>query len=204
MSGNTRQATSGRRRPGQGTRRTDTAVRDLEALALRRAGQTYDTIAAQMGYADRSAAWKAVERALEAAKHEAAGAAVALELARLDEMLAAVYPGAILGNPQMIATVLRLMERRAKYLDLDNVTDLPTDPVTSIETAIARMDSPDGLERLAKLHVDAAHGLFSALLRNIDEPREGVISPRWTTTVLSALISASLSTLKQEEGMDGS
>lgn len=42
-----------------------------------------------------------------------------LELERLDRMLLAVYEDAIAGDDKKIATVLKLMERRARYLGLD-------------------------------------------------------------------------------------
>jgi hypothetical protein len=44
---------------------------------------------------------------------------VLLALVRLDQMLQAVWPGVLKGDPQMIALALRIEERRAKLLGLD-------------------------------------------------------------------------------------
>lgn len=61
-----------------------TAYRDAEALACRARGWTYDRVAAEMGYTDRSGARKAVERAMSAAVRETAEEAKTLLLADLN------------------------------------------------------------------------------------------------------------------------
>lgn len=42
-----------------------------------------------------------------------------LELERLDQLQAAIYPDAIKGNEKKITAVLKIMDRRAKYMGLD-------------------------------------------------------------------------------------
>ena len=61
------------------------AARDVEALTYRAQGLTYDRIADQMGYANRSGAQKAVERAIAASVRESADEAKTLILADLFE-----------------------------------------------------------------------------------------------------------------------
>jgi hypothetical protein len=61
------------------------AARDAEALAYRAQGWKFDRIADQMGYANRSGAQKAVERALAASVRETSDEAKTLILADLYE-----------------------------------------------------------------------------------------------------------------------
>jgi len=95
--------------------------RELECLALRKAGATYDQIAEKTGLA-REGARLAVSRALKglaAATTEAAEEVRQLELDRLDAMLLGLWQKAQRGDAQAIDRVLRIQERRAKYLGLD-------------------------------------------------------------------------------------
>lgn len=102
------------------TRAERTRNRDIKALSLRAAGLDYDTIARQLGMANRSVAWKAVQRALNEQKREAAAQVLDLELTRLDQMTPRVYSAAVQGDLRAIDRVLKIMERRAKLLNLDN------------------------------------------------------------------------------------
>ncbi len=73
------------------------------------------------GWDERYAA-KDLRRALEQAESdldETARDVLRLELERLDEMQEAAQRLISTGSPQAIKTVLKIMERRAKYLGLD-------------------------------------------------------------------------------------
>ena len=97
-------------------------LRDAQALELRKQGLQYHEIASRMGYAQKSGAHHAVQRALRAAladRDEDAEDVRALEIQRLDDLLQGLWNKAIGGNPQAIDRVLRIMERRALYLGLD-------------------------------------------------------------------------------------
>jgi AraC-like DNA-binding protein len=72
--------------------RIRTAEREAAALDLRKTGATYEAIAHSVGYGDRSAAAKAVSRALAATIQEPADELRRLESERLDALLAAVWP----------------------------------------------------------------------------------------------------------------
>jgi len=71
--------------------RPGTAERDAKACALRRKGLTYDDIAAELGFRDRSAARKSVKRALGTIAGEPAAELVTLEAERLDELTRCLY-----------------------------------------------------------------------------------------------------------------
>lgn len=72
-------------KPGR-TRSIADRERDLRAITLKRQGSTYDQIAAEMGYADYSGAYKAVQRGLQDACREEASELVAMEAERLDAL----------------------------------------------------------------------------------------------------------------------
>lgn len=100
-------------------RRIDSAHRDAAALDMRRAGHSYAHIAAELGYADRGHAHRQVSKALDAVRSEPAEALRDMELARLDEMHAAVWDQARDGDLHALDRILRIMERRARLLGLD-------------------------------------------------------------------------------------
>lgn len=97
----------------------ETVERQRAALALRGAGVSYAAIAARLGFANASGAWKAVQRALKTTLQEPADDLRQLELQRLDAMHAAIWPHAMRGHLKSVDTILRLMERRARLLGLD-------------------------------------------------------------------------------------
>lgn len=112
---------------GHRTRRERTSARDARAANLRAAGHSFAVIAEKMGYADSSGARKAVYRVLDRNAWEPVEEARLLELARLDQLLAAAWhimrtaptPAMQL---QAVKSVLSIMERRTKYLGLDAPT----------------------------------------------------------------------------------
>jgi predicted transcriptional regulator len=106
---------------GQYTRTTDTARRDAEAAELRSKGLSYQAIADEMGYASKSGAWEAVQRALKAIVEEPAENLRQLERERLDRMYEAAS-AALEANPHSLAaitTLLKISESRRKLEGLD-------------------------------------------------------------------------------------
>lgn len=95
------------------------ALRRRNALELRRAGATWDEIAERTGYASKGAACKDISRALEGLVRRPAEAYVNEELDRLDAMLTGLWPKARRGDVRSVDAVLRIMDRRARYLGLD-------------------------------------------------------------------------------------
>lgn len=99
--------------------RIRTAAREASALELRKTGATYEAIAQSVGYSDRSAAAKAVSRALAATIQEPADELRRLEGERLDALLGAVWPEAMTGRRSAVDSCLRIMDRRSKLFGLD-------------------------------------------------------------------------------------
>lgn len=96
--------------------------RAAHALQLRKAGHSYDRIAKEVGYRSRGAAYKAVVRGLRDMLQEPADEVRALELSRLDQLIAARWVGALKGSNQALDRILRCMEMRAKILGLYDYT----------------------------------------------------------------------------------
>jgi len=66
--------------------------RAVEALRLRAAGESFDAIASELGYAGRSGAYKAVQRVLDSSEHEAAEELRTIGLIRLEAILRRLWP----------------------------------------------------------------------------------------------------------------
>jgi hypothetical protein len=129
-----------------GRRRTiEDRDRDAKAVELRRRHLNYPQIAAQMGYKDPSGAYHAVQRGLQDATSDASEEVKRLELDRLDDIargfqrvFATRHYAISLGSGKVVLdpstgqplvddgpviqaglALIRVMERRAKYLGLD-------------------------------------------------------------------------------------
>lgn len=93
--------------------------RRKKVVSLRRQGASIAEIArtldisAATASSDLTAALEAVGRTFDARE------TMTLELERLDRMMLGVYQDAVNGDDKKIATVLKIMERRARYLGLD-------------------------------------------------------------------------------------
>lgn len=97
----------------------DTAERRRKAVEYRKAGLNFQTIADQLGYKSASGAYRAVRAALLAAVREPTEELIALEVARLDDLLRGIWADARTGDLDKLDRVLRIMQRRAKLLGLD-------------------------------------------------------------------------------------
>lgn len=127
---------------GRYERTLASAERDAQAARLRAQHWTYQQIADELGYPDKSVAYRAVQRALRAAIREPGEELLALELERLDRLARAaeevleahhvkVAGGEIVydeaGQPledtrpvlEAIDRLLKIQERRARLLGLD-------------------------------------------------------------------------------------
>ncbi len=97
------------------------AERRARALQLRKEGASFNDIGAELGMS-RSAAHKTVQRGLAELTRLAEGEADelrAMELARLDALLNAVWPAATDGDLPAVDRALKIGERRARLLGLD-------------------------------------------------------------------------------------
>lgn len=118
--------------------------KERQVLELRRAGATYDECARAVGYATPQGAYLAYQRALKRTLVEAGTEeARQTELDRLDRLQRAVWPKAMNGDLQAINSVLRIFDRRARYLGLDAPIkqEIKVDiaDATSIDAEVARL-----------------------------------------------------------------
>lgn len=103
-----------------GQRALDTMDKKLEALELRKAGNSYAEIANALGYKTSSGAYRAVMTALKKTLQDPSEEVRQLEIERLDAMLMAMWEKR--DKPMYADRILRIMERRAKLLGLDAPT----------------------------------------------------------------------------------
>jgi hypothetical protein len=128
------------------------AERQGQALALRKAGLGYAAIARQLGYAGASGAYKAIMTALRALTREPAEELRALELARLDDLLAGLWADARRGNVAKVDRVLKVMARRAALLGLDAPQRFAevTDHRQEAEAIAAEIGKPELVGQIAR------------------------------------------------------
>ncbi len=152
--------------PASRAQRAKTAERRAKAVAMRLAGADFDTIAATLGYADRASAHKDITRALEAAvveQHHSVDLYRAEELQRLDLLLAEAWAvlkrshvtvshGRVIRDDetgekllddgpvlQAIDRILKIQERRSKYLGLDAPTKVEAITIDALDHEIAKL-----------------------------------------------------------------
>lgn len=100
------------------------AARRLKALSLRQAGASFRDIASQLGVS-RQQAYRDVDAALSELaelQREKTEKLRALELARLDRLLLAVWPRAQGGDLQAVDRAVRILERISRLMGLDAPT----------------------------------------------------------------------------------
>lgn len=132
---------------------------EIRALELRKKGLSYLAIGREMGLSE-SGAHGCVTRALKALRAEAAESAEDvrdLELQRLDRMLTIAEAAAEAGDLSAIDRVLRIQERRAKYLGLDapTRTDVRAEVVARQDLSHLDDDRLAQIERLLRADPDA-------------------------------------------------
>ena len=132
--------------------------RENDALAMRTRGCTYDQIANALGISRQGAA-DCVKRSLAALKtdtEEKAEEVRDLELRRLDRMLQIAEGAAESGDISAIDRVLRIQERRSKYLGLDAPAKAEIKSETTARVDLGVLDDRklDDLERAYKRILD--------------------------------------------------
>lgn len=148
-----------RRRDRNAARRDAARIKEQRALDLRLAGATFQQIAEALGYANRSSARRAFERALEAEIRIGAEARETLraeQAARLERLLRSAWPAAVRGDAKARGDVIRLLERQARLLGLDAPVNLRvTDGLDGeIEALLEEMERLAREEAAAMLTAD--------------------------------------------------
>ena len=117
-------------------------------LALRTKSLTWRSIAEQTGYSSGSGALKAYMRAIKRHQKEPTEAALYMELERLDELQQVYWEPAVQGNMRAGEFVLRIMDRRAKFLGLDAPTKIQAE-VVNYDGGAGSIDAE--VDRIARL-----------------------------------------------------
>lgn len=121
--------------------------KELRVLELRRAGFTFQRIAEEVGYKQASGAQRAHERITARNAPQLPKEYVWQELDRLDRMQVALWPRAMKGDDRAVNTIIRLMERRAKYLGIEAPTKVQAEVVNYDGTR----DIDGDIERIVNL-----------------------------------------------------
>jgi hypothetical protein len=148
--------------------RVRAANRHRQAMTLRQAGLTYQQIADELRYSDARSAERAVIAGLQTAGREIANNLLPLELDRLDAMQRAIWGDALAGDIAAIHTVLKIMERRAKYAGLDAPTraNISVDSHQQVEhTGAVLVIRSDGNGGAFTIPVDASKDDYLAAMR---------------------------------------
>ena len=131
---------------GAAARKEKALQRQAEALRLRRGGLTFDLIAQQLNYANASSAQKAYLAAHRQIVFSDVEQVRKEEIDRLDLAQAAIWNGVLQGNNDSIASLIRIMGRRARLLGLD----MPVK--TQVEVSYYESDTIDAeVRKLAAL-----------------------------------------------------
>lgn len=114
---------------------TTTPERELaqKALDLRISGNSWATVANQLGYKDESGARHAATRLLDRTDHELADEFRSIEGARLQKLLSAYWQKALDGDLDSAVYCLRVIDRRAKLFGLDMPVRVAVQGVVSDE-----------------------------------------------------------------------
>lgn len=107
-----------------------------QAVELRLSGATFQQIAQQCGYTDKSSAWEAVRRAVRRIGREQAEELFDADMARLDKLLMAVWPKAMKGDLHAVDRVLSIMQRRARMLGYEGVTITTEQSSATADTSV--------------------------------------------------------------------
>lgn len=124
-------------------------AKEAEVVKYRRGGLTWDMIAEKVGYAHGSGAREAYMRAAARLVADDVEAIRQLETERLDLAQSAIWGKVLQGDNPSIANLLRIMERRAKLLGLDQPT--------RIQAEVIQYDPSNISEYLQQLTVGLAN-----------------------------------------------
>jgi hypothetical protein len=131
-------------RPRGGIPNPEVVAKEQEVVKLRRGGLPWDLIGERVGLS-ASGAHRAFERSLVRVVKEDVDAIRQVETERLDLAQSAIWGKVLQGDNASIQSLIRIMERRAKLLGLDQPTRIQAEVITydanSIESELARIYS---------------------------------------------------------------
>tara|TARA_B100000131_G_scaffold265524_1_gene263099 strand:- start:166 stop:696 length:531 start_codon:yes stop_codon:yes gene_type:complete len=97
----------------------EVAERYRRVVDLKKAGLTYDQIASELGYADRSGAKRALDAALERWGTESVTSLRMIQNEQIDDLFRRVMTAILEGDLSQVDVAIRLMKRRAELFGLD-------------------------------------------------------------------------------------
>lgn len=147
------------------------ATRAANALKLRKLRVSYDDIAKQLGYANRSGAYKAVQKALQDITREPAKELIELELDTLDMMQSALAKRIMAGDDIAINTGLKIMGQRAKLTGLYEASE-DTSNLAEIRAALLGFK-----EKLGEADLGDGSNDSGSHAPRVDEPEAGAVGP---------------------------
>lgn len=115
---------------------TATELKQIEAVKLKRDGKTFQQIADELGYANRSCAYAAYAAGLSKARSREVDAIREEQGGMLDELLVEPYEAALEGDLDALAAVLKIMERKARLYCIDR-KDVP------IKVDLPKLEKPE-------------------------------------------------------------
>lgn len=111
------------KKPGNSSKRDARKIAQAEkanrALAMRRIGASYEQIAKELGYANRSGVYKLVQQAIRDLPKENAEEVFALDDARLDFVIRSLHKRVSDGDPKSAQAYLQALKRRADMYGYD-------------------------------------------------------------------------------------
>ncbi len=129
------------------------AVRRASAFRLRVAGKSYRAIADQLGVSVHTA-WDDVAAELNELRdqtHEDVTAVREMEIERCDQLWTWLRPRLERGDPQAVASAIKVMDRRSKLLGLDASTKIDLGGKLTLDTTLTDAVRSE-LDRFAALH----------------------------------------------------
>lgn len=119
------------------------AEKQRKALQLRIAGATFAEIAAQLGYADESGAYRLVDRALIETQRPPAEELRTLLTMRYERLLLALWPKATAGDVPSINAARRIVDSLAKLhlpIRFEGTVTQQTEADAAIAALVAELD----------------------------------------------------------------
>lgn len=146
-------------------KRAEAQAKRAQALELKKSGATNEQIVEAGIYANRGTVSRELKKALADITHDAASDVLKLELTRLDTALMGIWDAVSKGDLFAIDRMLKIMDRRARYLGLDKPQE--ADNVAEVREAMVgflsavtlqakQYDEDDAAADAAQAEADAA------------------------------------------------
>lgn len=123
-------------------KRINAAERRLQAVEMRKRGETWEKIAEVCGYKNRGAASGDINKYIKELPQENAQNLRKIEIERLDQLLNAMWDKAMKGDGWAVDRCVKIMERKAKLTGIDApvVTKVEIVPEETLDRQIAQLE----------------------------------------------------------------